>query len=257
MTSPIPPTPLKLVRVGQYSDGELLEIAQNRKALSWTFLVCLVLQVAAVVWLPTSIFLPMSQIWLILIFPLCAMVSWLIVPTFIYGLASALKSPLKVFFAFISLVPGVGLIILLFLSIEATRVLRDRGLRVGLMGAKTEDVRRLTAELRESDPDYFNARVPFDYRARNVAAGAMQQTLVKVIVGLLLGWGAFHALGAYFLNHNPARAAVVFGFMLLFLGFWSLVWRMSNARIARREAEADEDDDEILLGRGDEDHSTT
>lgn len=255
MTSPVGPTPLTLVRVGPYSDGELLEIAQNQKALNWTILVCLLLQPSALILRPTGIFLPLASVWLIFIFPLVAIISWLVVPTFIYGLAAALKSPLKVAFAVLGLLPVVGLLIMAALSAKSTRALRDRGVRVGLFGAKADDIRRLTAELHENEPDYFERHSPFDYRPRNSATGIAQQTLVNLIIGGLLAWGAFHAVGAYFLNHNPARAAVVFGFMLVFLGFWAFVLRLSSARIAARDA-ADEDD-EVLLKSGDEDHSTT
>jgi hypothetical protein len=64
-----------------------------------------------------------------------------------------------------------------------------------------------------------------------------QRTLAKLIVIGVLCWGAFHAVGAYRLNHNPARAVVVLACSLLFLGAFIAVFRISRSRLERREEE--------------------
>jgi hypothetical protein len=64
-----------------------------------------------------------------------------------------------------------------------------------------------------------------------------QRTLAKLIVISVLCWGAFHAVGAYRLNHNPARPVVVLAFSLLFLGAFMAVFRISRLRLERREEE--------------------
>lgn len=64
-----------------------------------------------------------------------------------------------------------------------------------------------------------------------------QRTVAILIVVGLLCWGAFHAVGAYRLNHNPARAVVVLACSLLFLGSFIAVFRISRLRLERREAE--------------------
>jgi hypothetical protein len=43
--------------------------------------------------------------------------------------------------------------------------------------------------------------------------------ILWITVGVAL-WGAFHAVGAYTLNHNPWRAAMVLGAVAMFLAFW-------------------------------------
>ncbi|MCE9603613.1 MAG: hypothetical protein K8U03_01780 [Planctomycetia bacterium] len=68
-----------------------------------------------------------------------------------------------------------------------------------------------------------------------------QRTLTKLIILGVLGWGAFHAVGAYRLNHNPSRAAVVFACTLLFLGCWLAVLRVSSRRVARRKLDEAQD----------------
>lgn len=63
-----------------------------------------------------------------------------------------------------------------------------------------------------------------------------QQTVINLIMGCVLAWGAFHALGAYLLNYNPLRPLIVLGCVAVFLGFWSLMLSARAARL-RRERE--------------------
>lgn len=56
-----------------------------------------------------------------------------------------------------------------------------------------------------------------------------QRLLFGVIIGGMLLWGAYLALGAYLYNHNPWRPVVVMGCVLAFLGIWmGLVWNRNR-----------------------------
>ncbi len=46
----------------------------------------------------------------------------------------------------------------------------------------------------------------------------------------LLAWGVFHAVGAYYYNHNIWRGVVVLVCVGLFLGFWFLMLRLRPPR---------------------------
>jgi len=58
------------------------------------------------------------------------------------------------------------------------------------------------------------------------------------IVAGIVAWGVFHAVGAYRFNHDPRRAAVVFGCVVAFVAFW---WGMSAARRRRLSREAEDE----------------
>jgi hypothetical protein len=55
--------------------------------------------------------------------------------------------------------------------------------------------------------------------------------LYGLIVGGMLVWGAYLALGAYLYNHNPWRAVVVMGCVVAFLGIWMGLMAMRNRRL--------------------------
>ena len=57
--------------------------------------------------------------------------------------------------------------------------------------------------------------------------------VILLIVASVLAWGAFHAYGAYTLNHNPWRAAMVVGCVVAFLGFWGAMLAARAARLRR------------------------
>jgi protein-S-isoprenylcysteine O-methyltransferase Ste14 len=61
--------------------------------------------------------------------------------------------------------------------------------------------------------------------------------VMLLIVVAVLAWGVFHAVGAYSLNHNPWRAAMVMGCVIGFLCFWGAMLAARRARL-RREAES-------------------
>ena len=56
---------------------------------------------------------------------------------------------------------------------------------------------------------------------------ARPQVSPRMIIGLIMGalvlWAAYLAIGAYRYNFNPWRAVLVMASMGLFLGFWLLM----------------------------------
>jgi hypothetical protein len=53
--------------------------------------------------------------------------------------------------------------------------------------------------------------------------------LFVLIMGGMVLWGAYVALGAYLYNYNPWRGVIVMGCVGLFLGFWLLLlWNQSR-----------------------------
>mgnify|MGYP006278497597 CR=1 FL=1 len=60
------------------------------------------------------------------------------------------------------------------------------------------------------------------------------ERLIRWIMAAIVVWGAFHALGAWQLNHDIRRPLVVFGCVLAFLGFWLAMLNARSRRITRR-----------------------
>ena len=58
--------------------------------------------------------------------------------------------------------------------------------------------------------------------------------VIVLIVVSVSAWGVFHAVGAYRLNHNPARPLMVLGCVAAYLGFWGLMLRNRRNRLARQ-----------------------
>jgi membrane protease YdiL (CAAX protease family) len=55
--------------------------------------------------------------------------------------------------------------------------------------------------------------------------------LFALIMGGMLVWGAYVALGAYLYNYNPWRGVIVMACVGLFLGFWLLLlWNQSRRK---------------------------
>ena len=54
----------------------------------------------------------------------------------------------------------------------------------------------------------------------NQSSGKNPWWIVWLITAGLVGWGLFHAYGAFTLNHNPLRAVVVLVCVGAFLAFW-------------------------------------
>jgi hypothetical protein len=63
---------------------------------------------------------------------------------FVFLLATKVYSQgLGILFGILTLIPCVGLIVLLIINAKATAVLKDHGIRVGLLGANMSDIERL------------------------------------------------------------------------------------------------------------------
>lgn len=54
-----------------------------------------------------------------------------------------------------------------------------------------------------------------------------------VIMVSVLGWGIFHAVGAYQFNHHPGRALMVLACVVGFLGFWGAMLWSRRKRLSR------------------------
>lgn len=104
-----------------FSDMEILEIAKRQKASIWL-----------VPGLVVALFYPYAHI-------LTSIWSMVVV----YKLARSVGSPDVWFYAVVGLIPMVGVIALIFANFNATKALTTRGVRVGLMGANQNDLRRL------------------------------------------------------------------------------------------------------------------
>jgi hypothetical protein len=58
--------------------------------------------------------------------------------------------------------------------------------------------------------------------------------ILDLIMAAVFGWGIFHAVGAYRLNHHPGRALMVLGCVTAFLGFWRLMLWSRQKRLSRQ-----------------------
>jgi predicted Na+-dependent transporter len=57
--------------------------------------------------------------------------------------------------------------------------------------------------------------------------------VILLIMGAVLAWGIFHAIGAYTFNHNPMRLVMVMACVIGFLGFWGAMLAARQARLKR------------------------
>ncbi len=64
------------------------------------------------------------------------------------------------------------------------------------------------------------------------------KSTILLIMGGVLAWGLFHAVGAYLnfrWNSNPWRFVMVLGCTLGFLGFWGVMLAARNARLRKEK----------------------
>ena len=59
--------------------------------------------------------------------------------------------------------------------------------------------------------------------------------LIAGIMLALVGWGVFHAIGAWTLNYDARRPLVVLACVFGFLGFWLAMLAARRRRLAGRE----------------------
>jgi hypothetical protein len=126
-----PATDARVVGVRGGSREELRKVATYQKGV----LVCILIQIAAVV---AQFVIPPE---LLLFVSLASLVVSLAGTVFVLLLAVNLYSTgLGVVLGILALVPCVGLIVLLSVNGKATRVLRQNGIQVGLLGADLSKV---------------------------------------------------------------------------------------------------------------------
>ena len=104
----------------QWVSEQVLEIAKRQKQIIWMILLRVIF----------------------MLFPPAALVVALIQVFFVYKLAQAIESKAAWLYMILLFIPLVGLITLLMLNGKATKKLKENDVRVGLMGAKEEDLER-------------------------------------------------------------------------------------------------------------------
>ncbi len=121
---PVPgaePAPAQTVRkalTDPWTRADLLEVARYQKYIQWLILAYLV-----------AMFIPFGSI-------IVSVTSMYVV----YKLAAALRASAAWLYVVAMIFPIIGLLALLHIVVNATRILRANGVRVGVMGAKLEDI---------------------------------------------------------------------------------------------------------------------
>lgn len=59
--------------------------------------------------------------------------------------------------------------------------------------------------------------------------------LLRWIMGAVLVWGTILAIGAWRLNNDPRRLAVVLACVIAFLGFWLVMLAARSRRLRQRD----------------------
>ena len=114
-----------------FSPKELLEIADRQKYIIGLVLLSLVGSFIKYAFIPIGIFMVY----------------------FIYKLAIAVRSSYPFAYVICAFIPFLSLIALLHINGKATRILRDNGIKVGLMGARESDLEKLEEAEKEKDED--------------------------------------------------------------------------------------------------------
>jgi hypothetical protein len=113
---------------------DLLNVAKAQKGIIWCILIGLLIWpiiyiIGANVNNEEDLAFPAGILWFSLIVLLCFQI------VYVYRLATALKKSIPVLWTIGSLFSCIGIIILLVLSGQATKIIREAGFKVGLMGA--------------------------------------------------------------------------------------------------------------------------
>lgn len=61
------------------------------------------------------------------------------------------------------------------------------------------------------------------------------ERLIAWIMGALVVWGLFHAVGAWTLNHDARRPLIVLACVGAFLGFWLTMLSARRRRLEREQ----------------------
>lgn len=108
----------------RWSKQELMEIARCQKAVLWVILLSF-----------AGLFVPLAPL-------VTVVVTGTIRAYFMYKLAVALRSPSAWVYLITAFIPYVGIITVLYMNNRATVSLQSNGIKVGLMGAKIEEVEK-------------------------------------------------------------------------------------------------------------------
>jgi hypothetical protein len=60
------------------------------------------------------------------------------------------------------------------------------------------------------------------------------ERILRWIMAGIIAWGAFHAFGAWQLNHDVRRPLMVLGCVAAFLGFWVVMLAARRRRLQGR-----------------------
>ena len=104
-----------------YSNQEAYKVGKKQKAILWCILASTI-----------SFFIPDSSF-----------IVAIVCIVFVYQLAAAEKSSVAWLWALLQLMPFVSLICLLILNQKATKILKEKNIKVGLMGANNKDLEKL------------------------------------------------------------------------------------------------------------------
>ncbi len=112
--------------VGKTSNAQLCEIGKRQKQILWMILICLVANIAS----------------RLLQAPVLIIVAALFQFYFVYKLAKSVGSMAWPYIILL-FIPLLGLIGLFVLSDKATKILKNHGLKVGLMGVPSKELLKL------------------------------------------------------------------------------------------------------------------
>jgi hypothetical protein len=113
-----------------FTAAEVIAVAERQRAILWLILISF------------AAFLVCTYLTAVTSNPLFSALLWIpgiVSIFFVYKLAKALRAS-AILYAICSILPGISLFTLLMLNSRATGVLTSRGIRLGLMGARSSDL---------------------------------------------------------------------------------------------------------------------
>ena len=129
---PPPVMPYQTPGRGEVTPADVREVASRQRAI----MLCILVYLIAVV---CQFALPVTMRWVL---GLGIFALGIVAAVFIFMLAIKLySSGLGIVLGILTLIPVVGLIVLLIVNAKATRLLKAHGIRVGLLGANPGDIR--------------------------------------------------------------------------------------------------------------------
>ncbi len=133
--------------------GELNELGQAQRLLCWVVLLQLIVMLILFIMIPfgadaAADSLPdNASTMVVLLFVIRQLLTFVYIaltPVGFFWMAKSLKKPRPLLYAFWAYLPLINLISLLLMNAHATRVLRQAGVKVLLMGADPDDLKRLS-----------------------------------------------------------------------------------------------------------------